>query len=110
MKTTLLAMLAVLTMSVAAADDKVDLPPTFLSAVAMYAPDGTFVKLEVGNDRFTSCRDALDDTMSAIARASEFAPPGARTIGQCIPIRTYAVRDLMPEQVAPTVSKPATVL
>lgn len=71
------------------------LPPTYLSGVVTYDPDGRYVRLITSTNRFHSCRDALDDTQSAQARAAEFAPPGSRTEGLCIPLHTYSVADLV---------------
>lgn len=83
------------------------LPPRFLSALVTYDPQQRFVKFIAGRTFFLSCRDALADTQTAIAKAIELAPAGSRTIGLCIPIRTYSDLDLIPPSEPRTV-EPAT--
>lgn len=73
------------------------LSPTFLSAIAMYDADGRFSALAVGKTRFTSCKDALEDTQPALALAAEHGPKGSRAVGLCIPLHTYNVADLIPQ-------------
>lgn len=77
------------------------MPPTYLSGVVTYAPDGRFAKLLMGATRFLSCRDALDDTESAIAKAQERQPPGARTEGVCFPLHTYNYDDVTSVKAGP---------
>lgn len=71
------------------------LPPTYLSAIVTYDAHGRFVTLVTGSTRFTSCRDALDDTQSALAKHAEYAPKGSRAEGACIPLHTYSAEDLV---------------
>lgn len=83
------------------ADAEQSMPPTYLSGVVTYAPDGRFAKLLMGATRFLSCRDALDDTESAIAKAQERQPPGARTEGVCFPLHTYNYDDVTSVKAGP---------
>lgn len=68
-------------------------PPRFLPAVALYI-NRRFVKMEVGRLFQITCKDALDDTRTAIAKANENGPPGTLAIGLCIPVPTYDPADL----------------
>lgn len=87
------------------------LPPTFLPGVVLYDAEGKFVRAELGSLRFFSCRDALDDTRSAVQKAMLDAPEGARAIGICLPLHTYNVGDLVPAApTSPAPPEPATVL
>lgn len=70
------------------------MPPTYLSGVATYAANGRFVKLLMGSTRFLTCRMALDDTETALAKAQEMQPAGARSEGICIPLHTYNYADV----------------
>lgn len=71
------------------------LPPMYLSAVVNYDSNRRFTRVVVGSTRFLTCRDALDDTQSALALAAEYAPVGAHAEGICIPLHTYNDADLI---------------
>lgn len=75
-------------------------PPRFLPAVALYR-DNRFIGIQVGTTFSYTCRAALDDTKSTLAKA---IPAGAQVVGLCIPIPTYSVLDLTPSA---DVEKPA---
>jgi hypothetical protein len=68
-------------------------PPRFLPAVALYI-NNRFQAVQVGKDFQFTCKAALDDTASAIAKAVENGPPGTKAVGFCIPIPTYDPADL----------------
>lgn len=74
-------------------------PHVFYSGVALYMnqhPNG----LLVSKDRFLSCKEALDDTRSAISRTlvPGEAPEGATAIGVCIPVPIFDPSDLVPNE------------
>jgi len=68
-------------------------PPRYLPAVALYI-NNRFQAVEVGKTFSFTCKDALDDTSSAIAKAVMNGPPGTKAVGMCIPIPTYDPADL----------------
>jgi len=70
-------------------------PPRFLPGVALYR-DKRFLALQVGKTFSLSCKEALDDTQSAIAKAIENGGPNILAIGLCIPVPTYSPADLLP--------------
>lgn len=65
-------------------------PPRFLSAVAVYR-NNRFAGFSAGKTFFLSCREALEDTQTAVAKGTE---KGLKVIGLCIPIPTYDPADL----------------
>lgn len=77
------------------ADTPPQLPPTYVSGVVTYDVEGHFAKLVTGSTRFLSCREALDDTMSALAKFAEYAPKGSIAEGVCIPVHTHSPADLV---------------
>lgn len=105
---TVIAALILTTLSLATthADEakKPSLPPRYMSAVATYDTHLRFVALLTGKTFFLSCKEALEDTQTAIAKATELAPLGSRAVGMCLPIPTYSYDDLIPQ---PDDTKPA---
>lgn len=69
-------------------------PPMYLSGVVAYDTTRRFTQLKTGRTRFLSCREALDDTQSALALAAEYAPAGSHSEGICIPLHVYNETDL----------------
>lgn len=83
-------------------------PPRFLPGVALYR-DKRFMALQVGKTFSFTCKDALKDTQSAIAKAIENGGPNILAIGLCIPVPTYDPRDLTEgqgEQAPPASTEP----
>lgn len=69
-------------------------PPRFLPAVALYR-DRRFLALQVGKTFSLTCKAALDDTQTAIAKAIENGGPGILAVGLCVPVPTYDPKDLL---------------
>lgn len=96
MRSTVLFMAMLLVLCVAyAADPGRTLPPTFLPGVLQYDAQGRYVGAAFGSTRFLTCKEALDDTQSAIAKANEVNPQGWLAIGTCLPIPTRNELDLI---------------
>lgn len=70
------------------------LPPTYLSGIVAYDVNGRYASIHTSTARYVSCREALEDTASALAKAAEYAPKGAHSEGLCIPIHTYNILDV----------------
>lgn len=71
-------------------------PHVFYAGVALYLNKHP-IGLAVSKDRFLSCRDALDDTRSIIAKVEEEGDSTHSAIGVCIPIPVYDASDLVPQ-------------
>jgi hypothetical protein len=74
-------------------------PPSFLPAIALYTVDGHFVALEVGKTFSFSCKEALADTQTTLAKATTLS--SHKAVGLCIPIPTYNAADLIPSKEPP---------
>lgn len=72
-------------------------PHVFYAGVATYI-DKHPVGLFVSKDRFLSCREALDDTQSALAKIGEDGDGSHSGVGVCIPVPVFDPADMIPVQ------------